>query len=431
MRRSSSLRYALAMVVGLCGGIVSLAPVNAGGVSDQERTVQQVLAEIDRMHQKVDQYNEDIVVALDEKAQLDAQIVVAEQKIAEQQTQLDQLEVQLAGVAVAKVTGGGSGALGPLFADPVALDESLQRDHLARVAVNAAAATSDDYEVLLADFNDLQDALEDDRNQAAALAEQAEQSRVKATQALEDLEAREVAEKAKLGDLLQQEEDRQAAAAAAEYKRQVDKANAEAAQAQAAQTSQAGSSGSGGSSGSNNAAASAAAPSSGSTSGATSSGATSSAATSSAATSSAATSSGSSSSGSGAAEAPSSGGGSVPPVSSRASVAVNAASSQMGVPYRFATSNPGVSFDCSGLTAYAWGTAGVGLPHQSGQQFASTPHVPKEQAQPGDLIFYYSPISHVGIYIGGGRMVHAPATGKTVSVTTVRWDRVVGVSRPG
>ena len=90
--------------------------------------------------------------------------------------------------------------------------------------------------------------------------------------------------------------------------------------------------------------------------------------------------------------------------------------SQQGVPYRFARRVPGVAFDCSGLTNYAWGQAGVDLPHQSAQQYASTPHVPKDQAQPGDLIFYYSPISHVGIYIGGGMMVHAPSTGNVVKV---------------
>jgi cell wall-associated NlpC family hydrolase len=73
----------------------------------------------------------------------------------------------------------------------------------------------------------------------------------------------------------------------------------------------------------------------------------------------------------------------------------------------------------------------VSLPHQSASQFSSTPHVPKDQAEPGDLIYYYAPIGHVGIYIGGGQMIHAPAPGKTVEVTVVHWDKVVGVSRPG
>jgi peptidoglycan DL-endopeptidase CwlO len=110
---------------------------------------------------------------------------------------------------------------------------------------------------------------------------------------------------------------------------------------------------------------------------------------------------------------------------------VSAATGQLGVPYRYAASIPGVAFDCSGLTKYAWAQAGVYLPHQSRQQFASSPRVPKEQAQPGDLIFYYSPISHVAIYLGGGRLVHAPATGDVVKISAVNWGKVVGVTRPG
>ncbi|HYN32565.1 MAG TPA: C40 family peptidase, partial [Ilumatobacteraceae bacterium] len=125
------------------------------------------------------------------------------------------------------------------------------------------------------------------------------------------------------------------------------------------------------------------------------------------------------------------GGYSTPAVSSRSGLAVQAALAQQGVPYRYATSSPGVGFDCSGLTAYAWGQSGVGLPHQSGAQFASTPRVPIDQAQPGDLIFFYSPISHVSIYLGNGMQVHAPNTGKTVTVGAVNWGKVVGVGRPG
>ena len=121
----------------------------------------------------------------------------------------------------------------------------------------------------------------------------------------------------------------------------------------------------------------------------------------------------------------------MPAVSSRSGIAVQAALGQQGVPYRYATSSPGVGFDCSGLTAYAWAQAGVGLPHQSRAQFASVPRVPKESAQPGDLIFFYSPISHVSIYLGNGMQVHAPNTGKTVTVAPVNWGKVVGVGRPG
>ena len=105
--------------------------------------------------------------------------------------------------------------------------------------------------------------------------------------------------------------------------------------------------------------------------------------------------------------------------------------SQIGVPYRYAAATPGVAFDCSGLTSWAWGQAGVYLPHQSAQQYASLPKVPASSAQPGDLIFFYSPISHVSMYIGGGTQVHAPNTGSTVTTASVNWGRVVGVGRPG
>jgi cell wall-associated NlpC family hydrolase len=118
-------------------------------------------------------------------------------------------------------------------------------------------------------------------------------------------------------------------------------------------------------------------------------------------------------------------------VSGKAGVAVSAAYSQLGVPYKFAAESPGVAFDCSGLTKWAWGRAGVYLPHQSRAQYGAVSHVSKDQAQPGDLIFYYSPIGHVGLYVGNGMMVHAPQTGKTVSLVPVRWGKVVGVGRPG
>jgi cell wall-associated NlpC family hydrolase len=105
--------------------------------------------------------------------------------------------------------------------------------------------------------------------------------------------------------------------------------------------------------------------------------------------------------------------------------------SQLGVGYRYATAIPGVAFDCSGLTRWAWGQAGVSLPNSSRAQAASTPDVPQSAVQPGDLIFYYSPISHVGIYIGGGQMVHATNPGDVVKVAGVNWGKVVTIGRPG
>jgi peptidoglycan DL-endopeptidase CwlO len=123
-------------------------------------------------------------------------------------------------------------------------------------------------------------------------------------------------------------------------------------------------------------------------------------------------------------------GSNVPAPRSGAAGAVAAAMSQLGVGYRYATAIPGVAFDCSGLTAWAWGQAGVSLPHQSRAQYAMLPHVPQSQVQPGDLIFYYNPIGHVAMYIGSGQMVHATHPGDVIKVAAVNWGRVVGIGRP-
>ncbi|MEY3806620.1 MAG: hypothetical protein RIR69_1432 [Actinomycetota bacterium] len=122
--------------------------------------------------------------------------------------------------------------------------------------------------------------------------------------------------------------------------------------------------------------------------------------------------------------------GNIPSVSARAQTAVRAALSQLGVPYKYATSLPGKSFDCSGLTAYAWGKAGVGLPRNSRAQYNALPKIPKQLAQPGDLIFSHNPISHVAIYLGNGTMVHAPQPGSVVRIAPVQWSKIVGVARP-
>jgi len=104
--------------------------------------------------------------------------------------------------------------------------------------------------------------------------------------------------------------------------------------------------------------------------------------------------------------------------SEAAQVAVDAAMAQRGKPYVWAASGPG-SFDCSGLTAFAYKAAGIALPHSSAQQSRMGQAVARADLQPGDLVFFYSPVSHVGIYIGNGQMVHAPTSGDVVKVASV------------
>jgi cell wall-associated NlpC family hydrolase len=121
-----------------------------------------------------------------------------------------------------------------------------------------------------------------------------------------------------------------------------------------------------------------------------------------------------------------------PPPAPNANVqaVLGAAYSVMGTPYQWGGSSPTTGFDCSGFTMWAWSHAGVSLPHSSAAQYASLPHVAQADLQPGDLLFFYSPISHVGMYVGGGRMIHSSHPGTTVSVVPVYWQYFSGASRP-
>jgi peptidoglycan DL-endopeptidase CwlO len=99
-------------------------------------------------------------------------------------------------------------------------------------------------------------------------------------------------------------------------------------------------------------------------------------------------------------------------------VAIDAALAQVGDAYAHGGTGPD-RFDCSGLTSYAYAAAGVALPHSSRAQSTMGRQVSRAELQPGDLVFYYSPISHVGLYIGAGKIVHARTYGSPVAVTSV------------
>lgn len=127
-------------------------------------------------------------------------------------------------------------------------------------------------------------------------------------------------------------------------------------------------------------------------------------------------------------------GGTTGPATGPAAVAVSYAQHQIGKPYVYGATGPG-AFDCSGLTQAAWAAAGVAIPRTSEGQWAALPHISGGQLRPGDLIFYTgSPIDpppgHVTMYIGGGQMVEAYATGYPVRDTAVR-PGATGYARPG
>ena len=410
-------RWALLVAASLAAGASFLGadPVAADPIDNQRQRVQELTDELEQLEETSDILAEDYVTALDEQRRLEAEVAAAAQQVAEREAQVNALRGDLAEVAVQAFMGAGTNGLGPVFNDSSAYTEDLQRDQLARVALSAGDATTDELDEAVADLNEQRGVLEDREDEAAAAAAEVEQAQ-QATEAkkTEYQQARSDAE-SELGRLIQEEEERRARESYERMQREAEEAAARAAEAQrqaeadAQREAEAASvavaappSDDGGSSNQDNGSESGGGGGNGGGSGGGGGGASS------------------------ASSAPN-----IPPASSRAETAVNAALTQLGVPYQFAQSSPGEAFDCSGLTAWAWAQAGVSLPHQSRAQAASVPNVPPSAAQPGDLIFYYSPISHVGIYIGNGQLVHAPNSGDVVKIGNVNWGKVTAVGRPG
>jgi cell wall-associated NlpC family hydrolase len=127
-------------------------------------------------------------------------------------------------------------------------------------------------------------------------------------------------------------------------------------------------------------------------------------------------------------------------VTAAGEAAVRAAESQLGVPYVWGGESPGVGFDCSGLTQWSWGQAGVGIPRTSEQQYATLPRTSLSSLEAGDLLFYYNldgtgTVDHVVMYVGSGpygsqTVIQAPFTGSTVSYAALYTYGLVGAGRP-
>jgi cell wall-associated NlpC family hydrolase len=388
------------MVVALAVAVVPALNVpnaSADPIEDQRAEVERITDHLEELEEKSDHLAEQYVQAIDKKKQLDAEVAAAEERVEAKEAEVAVLRGELGEMAVRSFIGAGSNGLGPMFTASSEFTADLQRDQLSRVALSAGTATTDELDQAVADLEAERAALEDKRDAAAELAtEIAAAKEATEEQHAEYQEARADAE-AELGQLIEEERERRARESFLQMQREAREAAAREAAAPAPPAGDDGGSdngdngggggdgGGGGGGGGGRAPVAPPRP-----------------------------------------EAPS-----IPPSSSRAGTAVNAALSQVGVAYRFAAAEPGVAFDCSGLTSWAWGQAGVSLPHQSAGQAAVVPHVPAASAQPGDLIFKYSPISHVGIYIGGGQYVHASSPGVGVTVSSVDWSSVTAVGRPG
>lgn len=105
-----------------------------------------------------------------------------------------------------------------------------------------------------------------------------------------------------------------------------------------------------------------------------------------------------------------------PADASRAAQVVAISMQYLGIPYVWGAASPSAGFDCSGLTMYVFAQVGVSLPHYAAAQYGLGVEVSKDQLQPGDLVFFRG-LGHMGMYIGGGNMIHAPHTGDVVKIS--------------
>lgn len=107
-----------------------------------------------------------------------------------------------------------------------------------------------------------------------------------------------------------------------------------------------------------------------------------------------------------------------PADASRGAQVVAIAMQYLGIPYVWGAASPSIGFDCSGLTMYVFNQVGVSLPHYAAAQYGMGVPVSKDQLQPGDLVFFRG-LGHMGMYIGGGNMIHAPRTGDVVKISSL------------
>ncbi|WP_369245008.1 NlpC/P60 family protein [Streptomyces sp. R41] len=117
------------------------------------------------------------------------------------------------------------------------------------------------------------------------------------------------------------------------------------------------------------------------------------------------------------------------PASGRAKTAIDFAYAQLGKPYEWGSTGPN-SYDCSGLVGAAWRSAGVSLPRTVKQMYDAGRKVAQSDLQPGDIIYWYNDSQHNGIYIGDGKAIHAPRTGKNIEITQVSYMPFYAASRP-
>jgi cell wall-associated NlpC family hydrolase len=370
-------------------------PARADTSEDKKRQVAQIADRIEQLGDRAAQLGQAINGAEIALQQADTAVNESQKKLTELETRLSETRSSMANFALhSYIYADQTAGVAALLAGTSVSDGAAQREGYAKVAMGGAIDITDDLGALIEDANRERQVLADRKGAREKALQAVTSSKAAAEKALAKQQDLLVKTKGELATLLQQEQQRRAEAAAA-ASRSAAQAAIQAQQQAAAAKSALGA----------NRPATPAPTTSGSP--------------------------GPAPRPAPPAARPEPSIPDVPPTSPGAAIAVRAALSQLGVPYRFATAEPGVSFDCSGLTMWAWAQAGVSMGHFTVTQYNSFPHVPFDQLQPGDIVFFYADLGHNGLYIGNGQFVHAPRTGDVVKISPLAGRNFAGAVRPG
>jgi peptidoglycan DL-endopeptidase CwlO len=378
-----------ALVVALLAGVIAIAPASAGSIEDKRAEAARIAQRLEDLQEYYAILEEDYAEASVRLEQVSAEVLVAQQELATTEAAIGVATTELTATAVqAYVHAQPSEEVFEVLVSGVDVDAPL-RTAYQTARIGDQRIETDQLDARREDVDIARGRLEERQREESAikadLATKAEAINAAAQEA-DDLLARTNEE---LKELIRQEEERRriaaerAARAAAEA--------AAAARAAAARNRTPANPGGGGGGGGGD---------------------------------------GGESSGGGGAPAPEAPRRVPPPPSGGAAGAVESAMAMIGAPYRWATADPNAGFDCSGLVSWAWGQNGRSLPRSSRAMFNALPGVALEDIQPGDLVFFGNPVHHVGMYIGGGQMVHSPQRGETVTTASIYRRDMAGIGRP-
>jgi cell wall-associated NlpC family hydrolase len=377
-------------------------PVSGDAISDAKAKAAEIESQLTQAQNEMSALSQQYDEAQYHLSQITSSISATKAKIAATQQHVAHDKATLAKAAVANyITDGTAASQNPIFSgNQTTLGATTEYNQIAEGDINLSVDTLHAAENTL---NAQEAQLQGEHAQAQAQVTQEQNAVAQNAQAIQEQKGALAQEQGQIAQLVQQQQEAEAAAAAKAAAQQQAAAAAAAAQQRAAAAAAA-------------AAARASSPSPTSTTAPAPAPAPTPSASASASAPTVAVSS----------VAP------APPTAAGGEGAVQAAESQLGVPYVWGGETPGVGFDCSGLTAWSWGQVGVPLPHFSGAQMADSTPVPVSDLQPGDLLFYGPGGSdHVAMYVGGGSMIEAPYTGAVVWITGLRLgDGFVGAGRP-